>query len=341
LSILLPGGDVKRRDFIARFAGTAAGWPLAARAQQRSHRLAFVHSGVPADKLTESAGPFWVRRVYQTLRELGDVEGSNLIVERFSAEGRAESFASLAAEVVSRKPDVIIVNLNDLAKVFTVATSTIPLVVITGDPVAGGLLTNLTRPGGNLTGVSVNAGIEIYGKRLQILKEAMPKMAKVAALMSSAWTGTDGISAFHEAAQQLGIELAAKELPEVNAMRLRRAYDEMAEQHFDAAIVDEGGTFLAQRALMVELAAKHLLPVIYPYRDYVELGGLIAYGPDFSELAQRLASDVHQIFNGTKAGDIPFYLPNKLQLVINLKTAKGLGLTVPPMLLTTADELIE
>jgi putative tryptophan/tyrosine transport system substrate-binding protein len=332
---------MRRRDFIARVAGTAAGWPIAARAQQTPHRLAFVHSGVPADKLTESAGPFWVRRVYQTLRELGDVEGSNLVVERFSAEGRAERFASLAAEVVSRKPDVILLNLNDLAKAFMVATSTIPLVVIVGDPVAGGLLTNLGRPGGNLTGASVNAGIEIYAKRLQLLKEAAPKTAKVAALMSSAWMGADGMSAYREAAQKLGIELVARELPEVNDMRLRGAYEEMAQQHFDAAVVDEGGTFLAQRALLVELAAKHRLPVIYPYRDYVELGGLVAYAPDLGELAQRLASDVHQIFNGTKAGDIPFYLPNKFQLIVNSKAAKALGLELPPSLLTRADEMIE
>jgi putative ABC transport system substrate-binding protein len=316
--------------------------PLAARAQQRPHRLAFVHSGIPADMLTESAGPFWVRRVYATLRELGDVEGSNLVVDRFSAEGRTERFAPLATEVVSRKPDVILVNLNDLAKAFTVATSTIPLVVITGDPVAGGLLTNLNRPGGNLTGVSVNAGIEIYGKRLQILKEAMPKAAKVAALISSSWTDTDGTgSAFREAARQLGIELATKELHEASDIRLRRAYEEMAEQHFDAAIVDEGGTFLAQRALMVELAAKRRLPVIYPYRDYVEAGGLMAYGPDPAELARRLASVVHQIFNGTKVGDIPFYQPNKFELAVNAKVAKTLDLELPPSLLARADEVIE
>jgi putative tryptophan/tyrosine transport system substrate-binding protein len=332
---------MRRRDFIARVAGTAAGWPLAARAQQTPHRLAFVHTGVPADKLTESAGPFWVRRVYQTLRELGDVEGSNLVVERFSAEGRADRFASLAAEVVSRKPDVILLNHSDLAKAFMVATSTIPLVVIVGDPVAGGLLTNLTRPGGNLTGASVNAGIEIYGKRLQILKEATPKTAKVAALMSSAWMGVDGMSAYREAAQQLGIELVARELPEVNDVRLRHAYEEMVEQHFDAAVVDEDGSFLAQRALLVELAAMHRLPVIYPYRDYVELGGLMAYAPDLGELAQRLAGDVHQIFNGTKAGDIPFYLPNLFQLIVNSKAAKALGLELPLSLLVRADEMID
>ena len=163
-----------RRRACLRWIGSALVAPVlpsATSAQQRAHRLAFVHSGIPADKLTESAGPFWVRRVYQTLRELGDVEGQNLIVERFSAEGRSERFASLAAEVVSRKPDVIILNSNNLAKMFMVATSMIPLVAITSDPIAAGLLTSLAHPGGNLTGVSINAGLEIYGKRLQIIKE--------------------------------------------------------------------------------------------------------------------------------------------------------------------------
>jgi hypothetical protein len=131
---------MRRRQFIAGLVGAAA-WPIAARAQQRPYRLAFVHSGIPADKLTESAGPFWVRRVYETLRTLGDIEGKNLVVERFSAEGRSERFASLAAEVVARTPDVILVNFNDLARAFLRATRTIPLVVITADPVAAGLLT--------------------------------------------------------------------------------------------------------------------------------------------------------------------------------------------------------
>lgn len=299
-------------------------------------RLAFVHSGIPADKLTESAGPFWVRRVYQTLRELGDVEGQNLIVERFSAEGRYEQFASLAADVVSHKPDVIILNFNDLAKRFTTATSTIPLVAIIGDPIAAGLLTNLAHPGGNLTGVSINAGLEIYGKRLQLIKEAMPTTRKVAALFSGALSGT---SAYEEAARQLGIELASKQLAEVNDAQLRRTFAEIAEQQFDAAIVDEGGSFLAQRTLMAALGEQYRLLVLYPYRDYVEEGGVMAYAPDLGELAHRIANDVHQILNGTKAGDIPFYQPNKFQLIINAKAARALDL--PPILVARADEVIE
>jgi putative tryptophan/tyrosine transport system substrate-binding protein len=268
------------------------------------------------------------------------VEGSNLVVERFSAGGRSDRFAALAAEVVSRKPDVIVVNLNDLIKAFAAATATIPIVAISGDPIAGGLLTNLARPGGNLTGVSINAGIEIYGKRLQILKEALPSAAKIAYLRSSALDESMR-SSYSEGGQHFGVALTGKFLPEVNDAQLRRTFAEMAQQQFDAAIVDEGGSFLAYRALIVELAENYRLPVIYPYRDYVDLGGLMALAPDLGELAQRLANDVHQIFNGTKPGDIPYFQPGKFLLIINLKTAKALGLTVPSGLLVAADEVIE
>jgi len=333
---------MKRREFIGLLGGVVTAWPLAARAQQpaKQHRIAFVHSGIPADQLTETAGPFWVRRFYETLRGLGDTEGGNLVVERYSAEGRSERFASLAAEVVSRNPSVIIVNLNDLVKAFTAATATILIVSITGYPIAGGLITNLARPGGNLTGVSINAGIEIGTKRLQILKEAIPSAAKVAYLLSGGWYGGTGLT-YRETGQRLGIALTENFLPEVNDAQLRRTFAELAQQQFDAAIVDEGGSFLAHRALIAELAGKHRLPVIYPYRDYVDLGGLMTYGPELSELAQRLANDVHQILNGTKPGDIPFYQPNKFQLIVNLKAAKALGLDVPPTLVARADEVIE
>jgi putative ABC transport system substrate-binding protein len=335
---------MRRREFIMLLGG-AATWPLAARAQQpqKQHRIAFVHSGIPADQLTETAGPFWVRRFYETLRGLGDAEGDNLVVERYSAEGRSERFATLAAAVVSRNPDVIVTNLIDLTKAFAAATATIPVVAITGDPIAAGLVTSLAHPGGNLTGVSIDAGIEIFGKRLQILKEAMPSAAKVAYLMSnslSAWDGGMGLS-FREAGQHLGIALIGNFQPEINDAQIRRTFAEMAQQQLDAAIVDEGGSFLAHRALIVELAEKYRLPIIYPYRDYVDLGGLMTYAPDLGELAQRLANDVHQILNGAKPGDIPFYQPTKFQLFVNLKTASALGLIMPPTLIARADEVIE
>jgi putative ABC transport system substrate-binding protein len=170
---------MKRRDFIAGF-GVIAAWPLAARAQQpqKQHRIALVHSGIPADKLIEKAGPFWIRRFHETLRALGDVEGGALVIDRYSAEGRSERFAPLAAEVVGRKPDVIISNLNDLIKSFMAATGTIPIVAIIGDPIAGGFVTNLAHPGGNLTGVSINAGIEIQAKRLKSSRRHCPRRPK-------------------------------------------------------------------------------------------------------------------------------------------------------------------
>jgi putative tryptophan/tyrosine transport system substrate-binding protein len=233
---------MRRREFITLLGG-AATWPLTARAQQpqKQHRIAFVHSGIPADQLTETAGPFWVRRFYETLRGLGDAEGGNLVVERYSAEGRSDRFAALAAAVVSRNPDVIVTNLIDLVKAFAAATATIPIVAISGDPIAAGLLTSLARPGGNLTGVSIDAGIEIFAKRLQILKEAMPSAAKVAYLMSSsrsAWDGGMGLS-FREAGQHLGIALIGNFQPEVNDAQIRRTFAEMAQQKMDAAIVSK------------------------------------------------------------------------------------------------------
>jgi putative ABC transport system substrate-binding protein len=334
---------MRRREFISLVGGaTSLLWPLAARAQQpaKQRRIAFVHSGIPADQLTATAGPFWVRRFFETLRGLGDIEGGNLVVERYSAEGRSERFASLVATVVSRNPDVIVSNLNGLVKAFTTATSTIPIVGITGDPIAAGLLTSLAHPGGNLTGVSVDAGVEIVTKRLQILKEAMPKGTKVAYLLSNASDGR-AESAYREAGQRLGIALTVNFLPEVDDAQLRRSFAEMAQQQFDAALVDEGGSFLAQRALIAELAGKYRLPVIYPYRDYVDLGGLMAYAPDLGELAERLANDVHQILNGAKPGDIPYYQPNKFPLIVNLKAAKALGLELPSTLVARADEVIE
>ncbi len=144
-----------------------------------------------------------------------------------------------------------------------------------------------------------------------------------------------------EAGRRLDIAVTWNFLPEVNDAQLRSTFAEMAPQQIDAAIVDEGGNFLAQRALIVELAGKYRLPVIYPYRDYVELGGLMAYAPELGELAERLANDVHQILNGAKPGDIPIYQPNKFQLIVNLNTAKAFGIDLPPTLTARADEVIE
>jgi putative ABC transport system substrate-binding protein len=334
---------MQRREFVTLLSSAAA-WPLAGWAQQvpRQHRIAFVHSGIPAGQLTEAAGPFWVQRFFQTLRGLGYAEGSNIVVDRYSGEGRSQHFASLAAVVLGSEPHVIVVNLNDLIEAFTAATTTVPIVAIMGDPIATGLVANLAQPGGNLTGVSIDAGYEIVAKRLQILKEAMPSAAKVAYLTSSrTLIGTSLGLSLQKAAQALGIELSWNFLPEVNDALLRRAFIDITSQQFDAAMVDASGSLLARRTSIAELAGKLHLPMIYPFRDYVDSGGLMSYAPDLGELAQRLAVDVHQILNGAKPGDIPIYRPSKFQLLVNLKAAKAIGLDVPPPLLARADEVIE
>ncbi len=310
----------------------AAALPRTVRAQQtrKPHRIALVHSGLPADKLTEAAGPFWVRRFYEELRGFGYAEGSNLIVERFSAEGRTDRFAALAAAVVASGPQVIVSNYNALVKAIMKATTTIPIVGLTGEPVSDGLVTNLARPGGNLTGASIGVGVAMGAKRLQYLKEAVPAAAKVGYLSGS-----------RAEEKRSGVSVWTKILTEVDEASLRGAFAEMTEQGIDAALLSETGSFLANRALIVQLAAQHRLPMMYPYRDFVELGGLMAYAPDLGELAKRLASDVHQILNGTPPGDIPFFLPTKFDLVIHRKTARALGLTLPATLLDFASEVIE
>jgi putative ABC transport system substrate-binding protein len=244
--------------------------------------------------------------------------------------------------VVGSKPDVIVSNLNALIKTFLTTSATIPIVGITSDPIAGGLIDSLARPGGNLTGVSVEAGPEIVAKRLQIMKEAMPSLAKVTYLLSNSRPdGIDGGESYHEAARRLGFVLTEIFLAQVDEAELRRSFAEMAEQRTNAVLLDGSGSFLAFRGFLARLEAESRIPVVYPYRDYVEQGGLMAFAPDLGELAERMASDAHQIFEGGKAADIPFYQPGKFHLIINLKTAKTIGIEMPPTLLARADEIIE
>jgi putative tryptophan/tyrosine transport system substrate-binding protein len=323
-------GRMQRREFLVLVGGAAAILPAHAQQARAPRRLAFVHSGIPADKLTEMAGPYWVRQFYAELKRLGHVEGGNLVVERFSAEGRTDAYEALASAVVGSKPDIIVSNQNLLTKAIMAATSTIPIVAISGNPIAGGLATSLAHPGGNLTGVSIDAGVGIAAKRLQLLKEASPAASKIVYLVAGSTE-----------AERSGLATIARLLPVVNEAELARAFAEMAEQKVEGVIVGESGNFLGNRAVIVEFAARHRLPTIYPYRDYADLGGLISYAPELGELATRLASDVHQILGGAKPGDIPYYQPTKFELVVNLKTAKALGLAISQILIAQADEVIE
>jgi putative ABC transport system substrate-binding protein len=316
--------------------------PLAAGAQQPAtrHRIAIFHPAIPTTLLTETGGSAW-RFFFAELRRLGYVEGENLIIERYSAEGHHERYADLAREIVTRNPDVIVTGTNPVVAVFMAATSTIPIVAFMLDPLHAGLVTSLGRPGGNLTGISFDAGIEIWGKRLQMLKEAIPSTAKAAFLgMREGWEGSSG-QVLRDAGGRLGISLVFMLPQQGTPSEIESVFAAMEQQRPDVVLVSGEGDLYAHRQLIVDLIEKNRLPAIYPYRDYVEAGGLMAYAPDLAELLRRMADDVHQILKGAKPGDIPIYQPTKLELLINLKTAKALGLAVPPTLLARADEVIE
>jgi ABC-type uncharacterized transport system substrate-binding protein len=333
---------MRRREFIILIGGAAA-WPLVARAQRPAtqNRIAIFHPAIPTTHLTETGGGSAWPAFFAELRRLGYIEGENLIIERYSAEGHHERYADLAREIVTRNPDVIVTGTNPVVTVVTAATKTIPVVAFMLDPLKAGLVSSLARPGGNLTGITLDAGIEIWEKRLQMLKEAMPSVTKAAFLgMRGGWEGSSG-QVLREAGDRLGISLVWM-LPEKGtSAEIERAFDAMKQQRPDAVLVSGEGDLYANRQLIAELAEKNRLPVMCPYRDYVEAGGLMAYAVDLAELLKRMANNVHQILKGAKPGDIPIYQATKFELLINLKTAKALGLTLPPTLLARAAEIIE
>jgi putative ABC transport system substrate-binding protein len=330
---------MRRRDFTVGLL--LAGGTQTVRAQERGkqHRIAIVITAASTTQITGTGDPFW-HAFFEELRRLGDVEGQTLTVERYSGEGRTEGYGDLLREVVSRNPDAIVAN-TATAQAARAASSTVPIVWIGADPIRAGLVTSLARPGGNITGVSVDAGIEIWGKRLQILTEAVPTASKIAVLATpTAWEIGDGVG-LREAGQRLKISLTAILLQEASQSEVRRLFAELAQQRPDAIMVSAAPEFSQYRQLIVELAEKNRLPAAYPWRDYVEVGGLMAYSADWGELGRRMADDVHEVLNGAKPGDIPIYQPTKFELVVNLKAAQAMGLKVPPSLLARADEVIE
>jgi putative ABC transport system substrate-binding protein len=330
---------MKRREFITLLGGAAVALPIQVRAQQPAlpHRIAIFHPAIPTTLITETGGGSAWRAFFAELRRLGYIEGKNLIVERYSAEGHHERYAGLAREIVTRNPDLIVTGTNPVVIAFRAVTSTIPVVAFMLDPLKAGLITNMGRPGGNLTGITLDAGIEIWAKRLQMLKEAIPSTAKAAFLgMRGGWEGSSA-QVVQNAAGRLGISVVFMLPQEGTPSEIERVFAAMKQQRPDAVLVSGEGDLYANRQLIVELAEKNHLPAMCPYRDYVEAGGLMAYAVDLAELLRHMAGQVRQILTGAKPGDIPIYQPTRFELLINLKTAKALGLSLPPALLARAD----
>src|SRR5712671_5197555 len=269
-------GQMRRRDFITAL-GTAATWPLAARAQQpaKMKRIAFVRSAGPVSEPSVSGRPLY-RAFFEELSRLGYVEGQNLGVERYSGEGRPERYAELARDVVNTHPDLIVTSGARLSLDFKMATTTIPIVTVIIDPIAMGLVASIARPGGNITGATIAAGLEITGKRMGLLVEAMPKLSTVGYLASRPlWEDPRG-AAVREAAKQAGISLSPVMLSAFDEAEYQRVFRSMEQDRADAFMVSEESEHLTNRATIVELAAKDRIPAIYSNREFVEVGGLMA-----------------------------------------------------------------
>jgi putative tryptophan/tyrosine transport system substrate-binding protein len=281
--------------------------------------------------------------LFARLRQLGYTEGKNLIVDRYAAEGRAERFAEIARNMVQAKPDVIVLGLNhELASQVAKATSTIPTVALIGS-VDAGLVHNISRPEGNVTGIIFDAGIEMQGKHLDLLRQAVPSASRVAYLFNRYdWEGAWG-HAVLEAGRRSGISIIGIPVEyTAGEPEYRRAFETMAQQSADALEFNGLAPNFVYGQLITQLALKYRLPSICWDLTVVEKGqGLLAYGADFPDFPERLGDLVDQLFRGVKVADIPITQPTKFILAINLKTAKALRLEIPPALVAQADEVIE
>ena len=292
--------------------------------------------------LSEAGGLPTFVAFFKELRRLGYIEGQNLLVERYSGDGRTERYAELAGDAVRSNPDLIFTFSARMAQHFRDTATTIPIVAFTTDPVASGLVPNLARPGGNITGVVPDVGMEFWNKELELLKVAVPTAHKVAYLTPrELWDNPTG-TAIRKAAEQIEIELLGALLNgPINEPEYRRVFAVMAQQRVDAVIVNDTPENYTYQRLITNLATNARLPAAYPNRSFVELGGLMAYGPDGIDLFRHAADQIDQILRGAKPGEIPFYQATNFELTINLKTAKSLGLTIPQSLLLRADEVIQ
>jgi putative tryptophan/tyrosine transport system substrate-binding protein len=332
---------LRRRDFISLLAATAAAWPRAARAQQGANvaRIGYLVTA----SLESPEGRVMVDAFRQGLRERGYVEGRNIVIEYRSADGRIERFPHLANELAGLRLDLIVAPNTPAARAVERATTTIPIVVpIMGDPVADGLVASLAHPGGNITGLTF-LGPELASKRLGLLKQALPNASRVAALWHpgaySEQTTTEMLQATDAAARTLAIEL---QLVEVRAAdEFERAFSAMAANRADALIVLPSPMLFIERNHIVDLATKHRWPSMSVAREFAEVGGLMAYGASLTDLQRRSATYVDKILKGAKPADLPVEQPTKFELVINLKTAKALGLTIAESFQLLADEVIE
>jgi putative tryptophan/tyrosine transport system substrate-binding protein len=327
-----------RRKFIAFLGAAAVTWPLVAHAQQSKEipRLCF---------LTFDPGTLQSRSprfdvFFDSLRDLGYVDGKTIAIDYLSADGKDDRFPALVSECLRLKADIIAVSTTPAAQAAKRGTRTVPIVMIAlGDPVGTGLAESITRPGGNVTGMSLMVP-ELGVKRLELLKEAVPKVSRVLVLSYlSDPVAPLQVAALDRVSPSLGVTLLVRDIR--SGADLAAAFDAGMSEHVDGLITTAESVLVVHSAQIAEFAARLRLPAVYPYAIQVRNGGLMAYEANTPELHKNAALYVDKILKGAKPSDLPIQQPTKLSLVINLKAAKALGLTVPPSLLSRADEVIE
>jgi ABC-type uncharacterized transport system substrate-binding protein len=326
---------MRRREFITLLGGAAAAWPLAARAQQPALPVVgFLNSGALEERL------HLVSAFRRGLGETGHVESRTLAIEYRWSEGHYERLPVLAADLVRRRVAVIVATGDTVSPLAAkAATTTIPIVfAIGGDPVAAGLVSSFNRPGGNITGVSVISAA-LLAKQLELAHELVPKAGLVGILVNPRPSSAIDLSELQSAAQSRGLDLLVLEANSEDT--IDAAFSRLAQKRADALVVEPDVFFLDRRDRLVRLAARHGVPTVYSRREYVPIGGLISYGTSLADAYRQVGVYTGRVLKGEKPGDLPVLQPTKFELVINLKTAKALGLEVPPTLLARADEVIE
>ena len=323
----------RRRFLLTSLAAVAV--PLGAEAQQgKAYRIGYVGNSSP------SLEPRLLGAFRDGLRNVGYVEGQNIRIEYRWAEGRYERFPAFMAELIQLKVDLIVVAGTPATLAAKEATNTIPIVMaVIGDALEAGVIPSLARPGGNVTGLSTVVP-ELEGKRLELLKQALPKLSRLAVLANPTNPFVDvALKRTQRAAGELRVKVQRVDVRQPE--EFGSAFTVIANDRPDAIVVIADRFMLTHRAQIIAFGTKSRLPGMFPYREFVEEGGLMAYGPSYPDLFRRSASYVDKILKGAKPADLPVEQPNKFELVINMKTAKALGLTIPPSLLLRADQVIE
>jgi putative ABC transport system substrate-binding protein len=330
--------DVRRREFITLLGGAAAAWPLAAGAQQpeRMRRIGMLMSLTPDDPDGRARSDAFL----QGLQRSGWIDGRNIQIDHRWGGGDADNFRKYAAELVALNPDALLASGTVTVAPLLQATRKVPIVFVqVADPVGAGFVNSLARPGGNVTGFALFE-YGISGKWLELLKEVAPRVTRAAVIRDpDISSGTGQFGALQSVAPSFGMELSPINLRDVG--EIERAVAAFARSPNGGLIITTSAWSVVHRDLIITLAARHRLPAVYYRRLFVTSGGLISYGPDIIDQHQRAAGYVDRILKGEKPADLPVQAPTKYELVINLKTARALGLEVPPMLLARADEVIE